>query len=63
MVVQNIPPEAMPIIARYERNACTPKMVEEPFAAGTRDEGAALGEGVGRSRPPRLRIDLGGAVS
>jgi pimeloyl-ACP methyl ester carboxylesterase/class 3 adenylate cyclase len=29
MVVQNIPPEAMPIIARYERNACTPKMVGE----------------------------------
>ena len=29
MFVQNIPPEAMPIIARYERNACTPKMVEE----------------------------------
>jgi pimeloyl-ACP methyl ester carboxylesterase/class 3 adenylate cyclase len=29
MVVQNIPPEAMPIIARYERNACTPKMVAE----------------------------------
>ena len=29
MVVQNIPPEATPIIARYERNACTPKMVEE----------------------------------
>jgi pimeloyl-ACP methyl ester carboxylesterase len=29
MVVQNIPPEAMPIIARYERNATTPKMVAE----------------------------------
>ena len=29
MVVQNIPPEAMPIIARYERNATTPKMVGE----------------------------------
>ena len=29
MVVQNIPPEAMPIIARYERNASTPKMVAE----------------------------------
>ena len=29
MFVQNIPPEAMPIIARYERNACTPKMVVE----------------------------------
>jgi pimeloyl-ACP methyl ester carboxylesterase/class 3 adenylate cyclase len=28
-VVQNIPPEAMPIIARYERNASTPKMVGE----------------------------------
>jgi len=27
--VQNIPPEAMPIIARYERNATTPKMVGE----------------------------------
>jgi hypothetical protein len=27
--VQNIPPEAMPIIARYERNATTPKMVVE----------------------------------
>src|SRR6185312_14242277 len=25
----NIPPEAMPIIARYERNATTPKMVVE----------------------------------
>ena len=29
MVVQNIPPAAMPIIARYERNATTPKMVAE----------------------------------
>jgi pimeloyl-ACP methyl ester carboxylesterase len=29
MIVQNIPPEAMPIIARYERNATTPKMVAE----------------------------------
>jgi class 3 adenylate cyclase/pimeloyl-ACP methyl ester carboxylesterase len=27
MFVQNIPPEAQPIIARYERNATTPKMV------------------------------------
>src|SRR6185312_10513481 len=29
LVVQNIPPEAMPIVARYERNATTPKMVGE----------------------------------
>ena len=29
MFIQNIPPEAMPIIARYERNATTPKMVEQ----------------------------------
>ena len=28
-VIQNIPPEAMPILARYERNASTPKMVAE----------------------------------
>ena len=27
--MQNIPPEAMPILARYERNASTPKMVAE----------------------------------
>jgi pimeloyl-ACP methyl ester carboxylesterase len=33
VVVQNIPPEAMPIIARYERNACTPKMVAEIMRA------------------------------
>lgn len=31
--VQNIPPEATPIIARYERNATTPKMVEEIMRA------------------------------
>jgi len=29
IVVQNIPDEALPLVARYERNACTPKMVEE----------------------------------
>ncbi len=29
LVVQNIPPEAAPIVARYERNACTPRMVAE----------------------------------
>ena len=28
-VIQNVPPEAMPILARYERNASTPKMVAE----------------------------------
>ena len=27
--MQNIPPEAAPIVARYERNACTPRMVAE----------------------------------
>jgi class 3 adenylate cyclase/esterase/lipase len=31
--VQNVPPEAAPIIARYERNATTPKMVEEIMRA------------------------------
>ena len=29
MFVQNLPPEAMPIIARLRANACTPKMVDE----------------------------------
>jgi pimeloyl-ACP methyl ester carboxylesterase len=29
MVVQNIPPDALPIVAKYERNACTPQMVKE----------------------------------
>lgn len=29
LVVQHIPEEAIPIVARYERSACTPKMVEE----------------------------------
>jgi len=29
LVVQNIPDEALPVVARYERSACTPKMVEE----------------------------------
>jgi hypothetical protein len=29
LVVQNIPPEALPIVARYERNSCTPQMVAE----------------------------------
>jgi pimeloyl-ACP methyl ester carboxylesterase len=33
LVVQNIPPEAMPIVARYERNATTPKMVGEIMRA------------------------------
>ena len=28
-LVQNVPPEAMPIVARYERNATTPKMLEQ----------------------------------
>jgi class 3 adenylate cyclase/pimeloyl-ACP methyl ester carboxylesterase len=41
MLVQNIPPEAIPVVARYERNACTPKMVEEimrsNFAIDVRD--------------------------
>ena len=29
LVVQHIPESALPIVARYERSACTPKMVEE----------------------------------
>lgn len=29
LVIQNIPESAVPIVAHYERNACTPKMVEE----------------------------------
>ncbi|RDH79822.1 alpha/beta fold hydrolase [Mycolicibacterium moriokaense] len=29
ILVQNIPPEATPIVARYERNATTPRMVEQ----------------------------------
>jgi class 3 adenylate cyclase/pimeloyl-ACP methyl ester carboxylesterase len=33
LVVQNIPDEAVPVVARYERNACTPKMVEEIMRA------------------------------
>jgi len=33
LVVQNIPPEALPIVARYERNATTPKMVGEIMRA------------------------------
>jgi pimeloyl-ACP methyl ester carboxylesterase len=32
-VLQNVPPEATPIVARYERNACTPKMVVEIMQA------------------------------
>jgi class 3 adenylate cyclase len=29
LVVQHVPEEAIPLLARYERNSCTPKMVEE----------------------------------
>jgi pimeloyl-ACP methyl ester carboxylesterase len=33
LIVQNIPEDALPTVARYERNACTPKMVEEIMRA------------------------------
>ena len=33
MVVQNVPEEAIPSLARYERNASTPRMVEEIMRA------------------------------
>ncbi len=29
LVIQHVPEESIPLLARYERNSCTPKMVEE----------------------------------
>lgn len=29
LVIQDVPEEAIPLLARYERNSCTPQMVEE----------------------------------
>ena len=51
MVVQNIPPEAMPIIARYERNATTPKMVAEIMRSRENSTGTGTPRVCSRRRP------------